>query len=68
MFWGGDKKCKKIFRLQNKVIRLITGIHKRESCRPIFRRFQILKLASLYIFEILCFLEKKTSMECETKF
>ena len=45
MFWGGDKKCTKIFRLQIKVIRLITGTHKRESCRPTFRRFQILTLA-----------------------
>ena len=55
MFWGGDKKYTKIFRLQKKIIRLITDTHKRESCRPIFRRYQILMLASLYIFEILCF-------------
>jgi hypothetical protein len=58
MFWGGDKKYTKIFRLQKKIIRLITDTHKRESCRPIFRRYQILTLASLYIFEILCFLKK----------
>ena len=58
IFWGGDKKYTKIFRLQKKVIRLITGTHKGESCRPIFRRFQILTLSSLYIFEILCFLKK----------
>ena len=59
MFWGGDGKSIKIFRLQKKkVIRLITGAHKRESCRPIFRKFQILTLASLYIFEMLCFLKK----------
>ena len=57
MFWGGDGKSIKIFRLQKKVIRLITGVHKRESCRPIFRKFQILTLASLYIFEM-CFLKK----------
>ena len=55
MFWGGDKKYTKIFQLQKKVIRLITGTQKRESCRPIFRRFQTLTLALLYIFEILCF-------------
>jgi len=58
MFWGGDKKYIKIFWIQKKVIQLITGTHKRESYRPIFRRFQILRLVSLYIFEILCFLNK----------
>ena len=58
MFWGGYGKSIKIFRLQKKVIRLITGAHKRESCRPIFKKFQILTLASLYIFEMLCFLKK----------
>ena len=62
-----EKDCRiKIFWLQKKVIRLITGVRKRESCRPIFRKFQILTLASLYIFEMLCFL-KKASRECETK-
>jgi len=40
------------------IIRLITGVHKRESCRPIFRKYQILTLTSLYIFEMLCFLKK----------
>jgi len=58
MFWGGDGKSIKIFRLQKKVIWLITGVHKCESCRPIFRKYQILTLASLYIFEMLCFLKK----------
>ena len=66
MFWGGDGKSIKIFRLQKKVIRLIAGAHKCESRRPIFKKFQILTLASLYIFEMLCFL-KKASRECETK-
>jgi hypothetical protein len=41
MFWGGDGKFIKIFRLQKKVIRLITGANKRESCKFIFRKFQI---------------------------
>ena len=57
MFWGGDGKSIKIFWLQKKVIRLITGVHKCESCRLIFRKYQIFTLASLYIFEM-CFLKK----------
>ena len=58
MFWGGDGKSIRIFRLQKKVIKLVTGTHKRRSCRPIFRKFKILILVSLYIFEMLCFLKK----------
>ena len=55
MFWGSDGKSIRIFRLQKKVINLITGTHKRKSCRPIFRKYKILTLISLYIFEMLCF-------------
>ena len=32
--------CKDISAAE-KVIQLITGVHKRESCRHIFRKFQI---------------------------
>jgi len=58
MFWGGEGKSVKIFRLQKKAIQLITGVHKRESCRHISREFQILTLASAYILEVLCFIKK----------
>ena len=58
MFWGGEGKSLMIFRLQKKVIKLITGVHKRTSCKPIFRKFKILTLTSLYIFQMLCFLKK----------
>jgi ribosomal protein L37AE/L43A len=49
MFWGGEGKSVKIFQVQEKVIRLITGVHKCDSCGHIFRKFGILTLASLYI-------------------
>ena len=58
MFWGGEGKSVNINRLQKNVIRLITGVHKRESCRYIFRKLQILTLASLHILEVLCFIKR----------
>ena len=58
VFWGGGGKSVKIFWLQKKVIRLITGVHKCESWRHIFRKFQILPLASLYILDMLCFMKQ----------
>ena len=58
LFSGGNSKIITPFRLQKKVIKLITGVHKCTSCRPIFKRFKILTLTSLYIHETLCFLKK----------
>ena len=59
IFWGREKKYPfRYFNYKKKVIRLITGTHKRTSCRPIFRKFKILTLTSLYILEMLCFLKK----------
>ena len=55
MFWDGDGKSAKIFRLQKKVIRLIIGVQKRESCKRLFREFKILTLVSMYVLEVLCF-------------
>jgi hypothetical protein len=40
------------------VIRLITGVHKRETFRLIFRKFQILTPSTLYILEVLCFIKQ----------
>ena len=57
-FCGGQGKSVKIFWVQRKVIRWITGVHRRETCRHICRKFQILPLAWLYIVEVLCFIEQ----------
>jgi len=59
MFWGVDSKSITLFRLQKKVIRLIAEAPKCTSCRPIFKRFKILTLTSLYIYETLCFMKKQ---------
>ena len=59
MFWGWRGEiCKDILSTKKKSIPLITGVHKRESCRHIFRKFQILTLASLYILEVLRFIKR----------
>ena len=66
MFWGGDRKSAKIFYLQKKLIRLIIGVQKRESCKRLVREFQIHTLASMYILEVLCF-TKNVSGKCTKK-
>jgi len=60
LFWGGRGRelNKRIFRIQKRVIRLMSGVRSRTSCRQLFKELNILTLASLYIFEITCFIRK----------
>ena len=58
IFWGRDGEIIKLFRLQKKVIRLITGIHKRESCRHIVWKIRILTVTSMCILKMLCLMKK----------
>jgi hypothetical protein len=45
-------------RIQKKVIRLITGIKKYESCRQKFKENRILTVTSMYVLEVWCFIKK----------
>jgi hypothetical protein len=56
ILWGGDK-CDKLFKLQKKVLRIISGVNNRTSCRQIFKEYRILTLAAPYIFEVTCFIK-----------
>jgi len=55
IFWGNSRHRNVIFRLQKRVIRIITGIRKRYSCREYFRTLKILPLQSQYILSLLLF-------------
>jgi hypothetical protein len=56
--WGTDCDSVKVFCVQKKVIRLIAGVKKFESCIQSFKDFKILTMLSLYILEVLCFINK----------
>jgi hypothetical protein len=53
-----DWQSNKIFKLQKKVLQIISGVSKRTSCRQIFKDYNILTLSSLYILEVICFIKK----------
>jgi hypothetical protein len=59
--WGGSGESTKILRLQKKVLRLITGLKSGESCRQKFKEMKILKVISLYVLEVLCYIKKYRS-------
>jgi len=53
IFWGNSAASVKAFRMQKRIIRIMTGSRNRLSCRPLFKRMGILPLPSMYIFALL---------------
>jgi hypothetical protein len=62
IFWGNSSLCIHIFRLQKRVIRIITNSRSRDSCRELFRKLKILPLCSQYIFSIVLFMVKNKDL------
>jgi hypothetical protein len=58
IFWGNHSYSNKIFKIQKRVIRIITHSRRRDSCRELFKRLDILPLYSQYIFSISIFVIK----------
>ena len=55
IFWGNYTYANKVFKLQKRVIRIITGKKNRGSCRELFKNLKIHTLISQYIFSVVCF-------------
>jgi hypothetical protein len=55
IFWGNSPNSRKIFTLQNKIIRIMIGAHPRTSCRRLFKNLQILPVPSQYIYSLINF-------------
>jgi len=55
IFWGNSPSAKKVFKLQKKIIRIITNTRPRDSCKEIFKNMQIMTLYSQYIYSIILF-------------
>ena len=59
MFQGNSAHSARVFRMQKRIIRIMTGSRSRDSCRKLFGHLNILPLPSPYIFSILRFVIKK---------
>jgi hypothetical protein len=69
IFLDGDNDRNNIFKLQKRVIRIISGVSKHTSCRQIFTDYNILTVTCLYILEIACYIKKyRDSPEQNVKF
>jgi len=58
---GEQNKAQRQYGFKKKVIRLITGIKKYESCRQISKENRILTVTSMYVLEVLYFIKKNKS-------
>ena len=55
IFWGNSHHSINTFKSKKRIIRIMTDMNKRDTCRPLFRKLQILPFPSQYIFSLLIF-------------
>jgi hypothetical protein len=55
IFWANSTESKKVFYIQNRIIRIIAGAKRRASCMELFKKFNILPLASEFLLSLLSF-------------
>jgi hypothetical protein len=56
IFWGNSAYSTKIFRIQKKIIRIMSNLRSRDSCRNTFKTMKILPFYSQYIFSVLIYI------------
>jgi len=58
IFWGNHPHSEKIFKIQKRVIRIITNTRARDSSRELFKKLKRLPPYSQYIFSLSIFVIK----------
>jgi len=59
ILWGGERESVKVLRIhKKKILHTIKGLHKRESCRPIFKELQVPTVTVSYVFEVFIYIKK----------
>jgi hypothetical protein len=53
IFWGNSSFSTQIFRIQKRIITIMSGLRPRDSCRETFKDWGFLPLQSQYIFSLL---------------
>jgi len=61
IFWGNANKSCKVFKLQKRVIRIMSGAEPTASCRGLFRKLEILLVPCQYILSLMLFIIVKSS-------
>jgi len=62
IFWGNSHLSANIFKIQKRIVRIITNKGKCYSCRQLFKTLQILTVPSQYILSLLVFVIKNKGL------
>lgn len=68
MFWGMSHNADRIFKLQKMALRNIANATRRTSCRDLFKKFNILPLASIYILKTLIYVKTNINIFSKNNF
>lgn len=67
IIWGSNCYAKKVLILQKKVLKIIFGLKKVDSCKPIFKNKKILTFHGLYVLEMIKFIIKNKNYFLENR-
>jgi len=56
IFWGNSAHVHQVFKLQKRVVRVMSSVGTRSSCRSLFRKLNILPIACQYILSLMLFI------------
>jgi hypothetical protein len=62
LFLGGDNESIKIFKLQKRILRIMSGVSKHTSYREIFKDYSILKVACLCILDVVYYIKDTNNL------
>jgi hypothetical protein len=62
IFWGNSPHSNNIFKIQKRIIWIMTKSRSRDSCRQLFKRLEILPLQSQNIFSLLLFVVRNKDL------
>jgi len=57
--WGNSTHVHQVYKLQKRVVRVMSGIGPRSSCRSLFRKLNILPIACRYILFLMFIADNK---------
>ena len=67
IFWGSSSHMNKAFAVQKKILRCMNKSHPLSSCKQLFRKYGILTLPSLYIYELLLYIIENSNQLIKNK-
>jgi hypothetical protein len=62
IFWGNSQASAEIFKVQKRILRILSNKTRYDSCRTLFKKLQILTLPSQYIYSLLGFVVKNKNL------